>query len=245
MRHSSRGPAPRDSLRSRLPLPLAELDSDLRREPPDQVDVEEGMQPGQLGDGGILRQAREQVLPPSGLVGRDDARVLPHARRLSEILQRGTAEEEAGLDEPDAVPQKPRAGRIAGTKKRPHPPRGNAGRMGRMVRGKRLGQRKRGPERLHHNVRTGRAGCWPERPIQRRMACCGLRKESPTGRFLEDHQNQTWTRHDAMRGNRRPLRYYLLHDRPQLGNSLGQPRRHRAHSRLELRNRRSARTHLV
>ena len=112
MRHSSRGPAPRDPFRSRLPLPLAGLDSDLRREPPDQVDVEEGMQPGQLGNGGILRQAQERVLPPSGLVGRDDARVLPHARRLSEILQRGTAEGEAELDEPDAVPQKPRAGRV-------------------------------------------------------------------------------------------------------------------------------------
>ena len=93
----------------------------MRREPPDQVDVEEGVQPGQLGDGGILRQAQERVLPPSGVVGRDDTRVLLHARRLSKVLQRGAAEGEAGLDEPDAVPQKPRAGRIAGPKKRPHP----------------------------------------------------------------------------------------------------------------------------
>ena len=94
----------------------------MRREPPDQVDVEEGVQPGQLGDGGVLRQAQERVLPSSGLVGRDDIRVLPHARRLSEILQRGAVEGEAGMAEPDAAPQKSGAGCIAGTKKRPHPP---------------------------------------------------------------------------------------------------------------------------
>ena len=35
------------------------LNRDLREEPPDQVDVEEGVQPGRLGDGGILRQAQE------------------------------------------------------------------------------------------------------------------------------------------------------------------------------------------
>lgn len=62
-----------------------------------------------------------RVLPPSGVVGRDDTRVLPHARRLSEILQRGAAEGEAGMAESNAVPQKSRAGRIAGPKKRPHP----------------------------------------------------------------------------------------------------------------------------
>lgn len=93
----------------------------MREEPPDQVDVEEGVQPGQLGDGGVLRRARERVLPPSGLVGRDGARVLPHARRLSEVLQRGAAEGEAGMAEPDAAPQKSGAGRIAGPKKCPHP----------------------------------------------------------------------------------------------------------------------------
>ena len=93
----------------------------MREEPPDQVDVEEGVKPGQLGDGGILWQAQEWILPPSGLVGRDDTRVLSNARRLSEILQRGAAEREAGMAEPDAVPQKSRAGRIAGPKKRPHP----------------------------------------------------------------------------------------------------------------------------
>lgn len=43
---------------------------------------------------------------PSGLAGRDDTRVLSNARRLSEILQRGAAEREAGMAEPDAVPQK-------------------------------------------------------------------------------------------------------------------------------------------
>ena len=57
MRHALRGPAPRDPFRSRVPLPLARMDSHMREEPPDQVDVEEGVQPGQLGDGGILRQA--------------------------------------------------------------------------------------------------------------------------------------------------------------------------------------------
>jgi len=54
-----------------VPLPPARMDGHMREEPPDQVDVEEGVQPGQLGDGGILRQAQERVLPPSGLVGRD------------------------------------------------------------------------------------------------------------------------------------------------------------------------------
>lgn len=121
VRHPFQRAAPRRALRSRVPLPLARMDRDLREEPPDQVDVEEGVQPGRLGDGGILRQAQERVLPPSGLVGRDDARVLPNARRLSEILQRGAAEGEAGMAEPDAVPEEPWAGRIAGPKKRPHP----------------------------------------------------------------------------------------------------------------------------
>ena len=106
-RHPFQRAAPRRALRSRVPLPLARMDRDLREEPPDQVDVEEGVQPGRLGDGGILRQAQERVLPPSGLVGRDDARVLPNARRLSEILQRGAAEGEAGMAEPDAVPEEP------------------------------------------------------------------------------------------------------------------------------------------
>lgn len=59
-------------------------------------------------------------LPPPRLVGRDDTRTLPHARRLSEVLQRGAIEGEAGPNEPDAVPQEPRAGGIAGPKKRPH-----------------------------------------------------------------------------------------------------------------------------
>ena len=80
-------PTSRSSTRHpRVSLPLAGLDSDMRREPPGQIDVEEGMQPGQLGDGGALRQAQERVLPPSGLVGRDDTRVLLHARRLSQVL---------------------------------------------------------------------------------------------------------------------------------------------------------------
>ena len=56
-----------------------------------------------------------------GLVGRDGTRVLPHTRRLSEILQRGAAEGEAGMAEPDAAPQKSGAGCIAGPKKRLHP----------------------------------------------------------------------------------------------------------------------------
>lgn len=55
--HAPRRPAPRDPFRSRVPLPLARMDNHMREEPPDQVDVEEGVQPGQLGDGGILRQA--------------------------------------------------------------------------------------------------------------------------------------------------------------------------------------------
>ena len=48
-----------------------------------------------------------------GLVGRDDIRVPPHARRLSEILQRGAAEGEAEMAEPDTALQKSGAGRIA------------------------------------------------------------------------------------------------------------------------------------
>ena len=53
---------------------------------------------------GVLREAQEQVLSPPGLVGGDDTRVLPHARRLPEVLQRAEAEGEAGLAELDAVP---------------------------------------------------------------------------------------------------------------------------------------------
>lgn len=69
-----------------------------------QVDVEEGLQLGQLRDGGLLREAQERVLPPPRLVGGVNTGVLPHARRLPEVLQRGADEGEAGMDEPDAVP---------------------------------------------------------------------------------------------------------------------------------------------
>ena len=80
-----------------------------------------GRSPDNSAMGGILRQVQERVLPPSGPVGRDDARVLPHARRLSEILQRGAAEGEAGMAEPDAIPKELWADCIAGPKKYPHP----------------------------------------------------------------------------------------------------------------------------
>ena len=121
VRDSFRRAAAGDPPRPRMPLPLARVDCDLRQEPPGQADVEEGVRPRQLGDGGLLRKAQERVLPPLRLVGRPGPRVLPHARRVSEIPRRGAAQGEAGLDESDAVPKKPGTGRIAGPKKRPHP----------------------------------------------------------------------------------------------------------------------------
>ena len=48
------------------------------------------------------------------------------------ILQRGTAEGGAGLDEPDAVPEEPGTGGVAGPKKCPHPPT-NANRRVREI----------------------------------------------------------------------------------------------------------------
>lgn len=102
--HPPRGRGADDSLGPGVPPPAARLDRDLREEPPGRVDFEEGLLARQLGDGGVLREAQERLLPPPGLIGGDGAGVLPHARRLPEVLQRAEAEGEAGLAEPDAVP---------------------------------------------------------------------------------------------------------------------------------------------
>ena len=51
VREAFRRAAPGDPLRSRMPLSLAGVDCDLREESPGQVDVEEGLQPRQLGGG--------------------------------------------------------------------------------------------------------------------------------------------------------------------------------------------------
>ena len=79
----------------------------LRRAPATRLRVPEAGDPA--GGDRVLRPRlrppeRERVLPPPRLVGGVGTGVLPHARRLPEVLQRGTAEGEAGLDEPDAVP---------------------------------------------------------------------------------------------------------------------------------------------
>lgn len=98
------GPGPRGPLGPRPPLLLARLDSHMREERAGQVNVVEGPRPGQLRDGGFLQVAQKRVLPSQRLVGGVGTGVLPHARRLPEVLQRGAAEGEAGLDEPDAAP---------------------------------------------------------------------------------------------------------------------------------------------
>lgn len=68
--------APRHPLRPRRPLPLARLDLDLRGARPRQEHVRQGLQPGQRGDGGLLRPAQEGVLARQGLVGLDPCRFI-------------------------------------------------------------------------------------------------------------------------------------------------------------------------
>ena len=57
----SEGQRPAARSDSGAPLPLARLDSHMREERAGQVDVEKGLQPRQLRDGGLLREAQEQI----------------------------------------------------------------------------------------------------------------------------------------------------------------------------------------
>ena len=61
------GRAPQGAQRPRLPLSLARVDKDMRGSRHREVDVEEGLQPGQRARRGFLRKAEDRVLPRRGL----------------------------------------------------------------------------------------------------------------------------------------------------------------------------------
>ena len=111
-----------DPLGPRWALPLARVDSPMRRGRLGQEHVREGLQPGQLRLRGLLRQAEERVLLLQGLVGRGHRRVHGTARRLPGVLLRGADQAVARVAEPQRVPQKPGLRRLSGPGNRPHPP---------------------------------------------------------------------------------------------------------------------------
>ena len=61
------GRAPQGAQRPRLPLSLARVDKDMRRSRHREVDVEEGLQPGQRARRGLLQKAEDRVLLRQGL----------------------------------------------------------------------------------------------------------------------------------------------------------------------------------
>ena len=80
------GRAPQGAQRPRLPLPLARVDKDTRRSRHREVDVEEGLQPGQRARRGLLRKAQDRALLRQGLERGHARRVRGHARRLSQMV---------------------------------------------------------------------------------------------------------------------------------------------------------------
>ena len=104
--------APRHPLRPRRPLPLARLDLDLRGARPRQEHVRQGLQPGQRGDGGLLRPAQEGVLARQGLVGLDPCPLHRGARGLDRPIQYGEAQRCARRPHAGRVPRRAGKGRV-------------------------------------------------------------------------------------------------------------------------------------
>lgn len=103
---------PRHPLRPRRALPLARLDLDLRRARPHQEHVGQGLQPGQRGDGGLLRPAQEGVLARQGLGGLGPRPLHRGARWLDRPLQYGEAQRCARRPHAGRVPRRAGKGRV-------------------------------------------------------------------------------------------------------------------------------------
>lgn len=102
-------------------LANSSLEKAVAQRRPGQEHVCEGVQSRQRGVRGVLWEAEERVLPPSGLVGRGHRCVHVAAGRLHGILLRGAHQGVPGLDESERVPQEPGLRLVGGPGKRPHP----------------------------------------------------------------------------------------------------------------------------
>lgn len=67
------------------------------------LDVEEGLQPGQLRDGGLLRKAQGGVLLRSGPEGLVDRAVHGGAGRIHRLVQREAHHDIIGRTEPRSI----------------------------------------------------------------------------------------------------------------------------------------------
>ena len=103
---------PRHPLRPRRALPLARLDLDLRGARPHQEHVGQGLQPGQRGDGGLLRPAQEGALARQGLGGLGPRPLHRGARWLDRPLQYGEAQRCARRPHAGRVPRRAGKGRV-------------------------------------------------------------------------------------------------------------------------------------
>lgn len=106
------GEGPVTPLRPRRALPLARLDLDLRGARPHQEHVGQGLQPGQRGDGGLLRPAQEGVLARQGLDGLGPRPLHRGARWLDRPLQYGEAQRCARRPHAGRVPRRAGKGRV-------------------------------------------------------------------------------------------------------------------------------------
>ena len=121
----SEGQHPGDPLRSGMSLPLVGVDRDLREEPPGRVDVEEGVQPDNSAMEGFFGRLKNGFFHHrdwSGVSIPEFCRMLEgYLRYYNEVRPKERLSWMNPI-ESDAVPKKPGTGRIAGPKKRPHPP---------------------------------------------------------------------------------------------------------------------------
>ena len=74
--------------------------------------VRQGLQPGQRGDGGLLRPAQEGVLARQGLVGLDPRPLHRGTRGLDRPIQYGEAQRCARWPHPGRVPLRAGKGRV-------------------------------------------------------------------------------------------------------------------------------------
>lgn len=93
------GEPPRRPQRPGPPLPLARMGRGVRALRDNQVDVEEGVQPGQLGDGGALRAPQGGVLLRPGPEGLVDRAVHGGTGRIHRLVQREAHQGIIGRDE--------------------------------------------------------------------------------------------------------------------------------------------------